>query len=75
MKELHFTRTNGPIDDAIERLMDAAGGIQHRDIIREMILASLKAGQEGDRKADLKLMNTSLKERRFTTKVFGPYRH
>lgn len=75
MKELHFTPTNGPVDDTIERLMDIAGGIQHRDIIREMILASLKAGQEDDRKADLKLMNTSLKEMRFTTKVFGPYRH
>jgi uncharacterized protein (TIGR00730 family) len=75
MTELHFTPTNGPIDDAIERLMDTAGGIQHRDIVREMILASLKAGQEDDRKADLKLMNTSLKEMRFTTKVFGPYRH
>jgi hypothetical protein len=75
MKELHFTPTNGPVDDTIERLMDTAGGIQHRDIIREMILASLKAGQEDDRKADLKLMNTSLKEMRFTTKVFGPYRH
>ncbi len=75
MKELHFTPTNGPVDDAIERLMNIAGGIQQRDIIREMILASLKAGQEDDRKADLKLMNTSLKEMRFTSKVFGPYRH
>ncbi|MGA8282031.1 MAG: Rossman fold protein, TIGR00730 family, partial [Desulfobacterales bacterium] len=71
MKELHFTPTNGPVDDAIERLMDIAGGIKQRDIIREMILASLKAGQEDDRKADLKLMNTSLKEMRFTSKVFG----
>jgi hypothetical protein len=61
MMELHFTPTNGPVDDAIERLMDTAGGIQHRDIIREMILASLKAGQEDDRKADLTLMNTTLK--------------
>lgn len=75
MQELHFTPTNGSVDDAIEGLIDLAGGIEQRGIIREMILASLKAGQEDDRKADLKLMNTSLKEMRFTSKVFGPYRH
>ncbi|MFZ0243584.1 MAG: TIGR00730 family Rossman fold protein [Desulfobacterales bacterium] len=75
MQELHFTPTNGPVDDAIESLINLAGGIEQREIIREMILASLKAGQEDNRKADLKMMNTSLKEMRFTSKVFGPYRH
>jgi hypothetical protein len=39
-----------------------------------MIIASLKAGQETDHPADLKLMNSTLKEMRFTTKIFGPYR-
>jgi len=38
-----------------------------------MIIAALKAGQEEEEKADLKLMNTTLKEMRFTSKVFGPY--
>jgi uncharacterized protein (TIGR00730 family) len=33
------------------------------------------AGQEDDESADLKLMNTTLKEMRFTSKVFGPYRN
>ena len=72
--DLHFTRTNGPVDDAIDRLIEMAGGIQHNEIVREMILAALKAGQENDGQADLKLMNTSLKEMRFTAKVFRPYR-
>ena len=44
------------------------------DIVREIILAGLKAGQENSGRMDLKLMNTSLKEMRFTAKVFGPYR-
>jgi uncharacterized protein (TIGR00730 family) len=73
--ELHFTHTNGPADDAIDRLMELVGGIGRQEIVREMILAALKAGQEDDQQADLKLMNTSLKEMRFTAKVFGPYRH
>jgi uncharacterized protein (TIGR00730 family) len=72
--ELHFTRTNGPVDVSIDGLMELAGDIHHREIVREMILAALKAGQEGDDRADLKLMNSTLKEMRFTTKIFGAYR-
>lgn len=72
--ELHFTRTNGPVDDSIDRLMKEVGGIVNTDIVREIILAGLKAGQENGGRADLKLMNASLKEMRFTAKVFGPYR-
>jgi uncharacterized protein (TIGR00730 family) len=71
--DLHFTRTNGPVDEAIDQLIEIVGNIHHPEIVREMILASLKAGQEGDEKADLKLMNSTLKEMRFTSKVFGPY--
>jgi uncharacterized protein (TIGR00730 family) len=72
--DLHFTRTNGPVDDAIDRLMATAGGIHQPDIVREMMLAALKAGQENPEKADLKLMNSTLKEMRFTAKIFGPFR-
>lgn len=73
--ELHFTRTNGPVDEAIERLIAMAGEVHHADLVREMILAALKAGIEEDQRAHLRLMNTSLKEMRFTGKVFGPYRN
>jgi uncharacterized protein (TIGR00730 family) len=72
--QLHFTRTNGPVDDAIDRLIGEAGDVQRPEIVREMVLAALKAGQEDDERADLKLMNSTLKEMRFTAKVFGPYR-
>jgi uncharacterized protein (TIGR00730 family) len=72
--KLNFTRTNGPIDETIDQLLDLAGEIHHPEIVREMILAALKAGQEDGKKADLKLMNATLKEMRFTTKVFSPYR-
>src|SRR5512137_464078 len=72
--KLHFPRTNGPIDDAIDRLIGQAGGVRRPEYVREMIIAALLAGQENDESADLKLMNTTLKEMRFTSKVFGPYR-
>ena len=73
--KLHFTRNNGPMDDSIHRMIELAGGINNTEIIREMILTALKAGQENYEKADLKLMNSTLKEMRFTSKIFGPYRN
>ncbi len=73
--KLNFTRTNGPLDDLIERVLETAGGIGRPGLVREMIIAALKAGQEADESADLKLMNSTLKEMRFTSKVFGPYRN
>jgi uncharacterized protein (TIGR00730 family) len=71
---LHFTRTNGPIDDTIDGLIKQAGDICCPQYVREMILAALKAGLENERDADLRLMNSTLKEMRFTAKIFGPYR-
>lgn len=73
--ELHFTRTNGPVDEAVDQLMELSGHIHHPELVREMILAALKAGQEEDEKADLKLMSVTMKEMRFSSKVFAPYRH
>jgi uncharacterized protein (TIGR00730 family) len=73
--ELHFTRTNGPVDNAIDQLMALAGPQCCPELVREMILTALKASQEKAEEADLKLMNSTLKEMRFTSKVFGPYRN
>lgn len=61
------------MDELIKNLIETAGGIRNSRLVREMILTSLKAGQEGLDSADLKLMNTTLKEMRFTSKIFGPY--
>jgi hypothetical protein len=73
--KLYFDKDNGPIDKIINQLMETAEGIHRPKYVREMIIASLKAGQEDDKSADLKLMNTTLKEMRFTSKVFGPYQN
>ncbi|HET6514277.1 MAG TPA: TIGR00730 family Rossman fold protein [Thermodesulfovibrionales bacterium] len=74
--QLRFNRCNGPVDKAIDQLIELAGDIHSPELVREMILAALKAAQEErEDKADLKLMNSTLKEMRFTSKVFGPYRH
>ncbi|MBL7031740.1 MAG: TIGR00730 family Rossman fold protein [Nitrospira sp.] len=71
--ELHFTRTNGAADIAIDELIELVDGIEERGFVREMILAALKAGQEKNDRAHMKLMNTTMKEMRFTGKIFAPY--
>lgn len=73
--KLYFNRGNGAVDRMIEQLIETAGGVRSPEYVREMIITSLKAGQEADESADLKLMNTTLKEMRFTSKIFGLYRN
>jgi len=72
--DLRFTSDNGAVDLAIKNLIELAGPIRHRPIVREMIIAALKAGQEDTQLADLKVMCSTLKEMRYTSKVFGAYR-
>lgn len=71
--DINFSRSNGEIDTLVDQLIDRVG-VNHPYIIREMILSALKAGQETDYLADLKLMRTTMKEMRYTNKVFDPYR-
>lgn len=73
--KISFKNENGRLDEVIEELIGLSGDISRPEIVREMIISSLKAGQEDDADINLKLMSTSLKEMRFTAKVFRPYRH
>jgi len=73
MQQIRLRGDNGPVDKVIERLLALTGGIRRPALVREMILTSLKAGQEDTGGVNLKLMNTSLKEMRYTAKVFGAY--
>jgi uncharacterized protein (TIGR00730 family) len=72
--ELSFSRPNAEIDRYISLLLEQAGDIQHPAIIREMLLSVLMIGQDIDYLADLKLINRTLREMRYTAKVFSPYR-
>jgi uncharacterized protein (TIGR00730 family) len=73
--KIDFKKDNGPVDESIYNLIGLSGDIQRPEIVRDMIIAALKAGQEDDGQVDLKLMDTSLKEMRFTAKTFQPYRN
>ncbi len=71
--KISFKRTNGPLDDLIEEIMTMVN-VHHPEIIREMLVNALKIGQENDYLADLKMLRTTMKEMRYTSKMFGPYR-
>lgn len=58
----------------IQELIDTVGGVHHPNLVREMIIAALKAGQETTYLADMKMLNNTMKEMRYTNKVFAPYR-
>jgi uncharacterized protein (TIGR00730 family) len=72
--ELSFSKSNGEIDRLIDELIQKAVGIHHPGTVREMIIAALKAGQETDYLAELKMLNSTIKEMRYTNKIFAPYR-
>ena len=72
--ELSFSKSNGEVDHLINDLIDRIGGVHHPGLVREMIIAALKAGQETDYLAELKMLNHTIKEMRYTNKVFAPYR-
>lgn len=46
-----------------------------RELFREILTTAIKLGRETGDKADLKLVNTTLKELRYSFKIFSPYRN
>lgn len=71
--EISFKKNNGPLDELIDEILSMAD-VHHPKIIREMVISALKTGQENDYLADLKMLRTTMKEMRYTSKMFGTYR-
>lgn len=67
-------RTGKPeLDDRITELVDLAGIGRDRDLVQEMIVSAIRMGREAADRGDLKLVNSTLKELRYTFLVFEPY--
>ncbi|MEW6324688.1 MAG: TIGR00730 family Rossman fold protein [Nitrospirota bacterium] len=65
----------GKLDDQIMALIDACGGSPDADLIKEMIITSLKLVEHQDNRGDLKIMHRAMRELRYAFKVFSAYRH
>jgi uncharacterized protein (TIGR00730 family) len=71
--DISFKRSNERLDELIDEIIGMAE-VHHPEIIRDMVINALKTGQENNYLADLKMLRTTMKEMRYTSKVFGSYR-
>ena len=58
----------------VQELVEAAGGSSDADLIAELITTAIKLQRDGAERGELKLMNTALKEMRYSNLVFTKYR-
>jgi uncharacterized protein (TIGR00730 family) len=62
------------LDQRIRELVADMGGEKPRELIVEMVMTALKMARDQTSVADLKMLNRALKEMRFASRVFEPYR-
>lgn len=62
---------NPELDSALEELVHAASNNENQDLIAELATTVLKLHRDGATRADLKLINTALKEMRYSNLVFS----
>jgi uncharacterized protein (TIGR00730 family) len=63
-----------PFDARVRQLVADWGAEKSPELIEEMIVTALKMARDKMGTADLKLINRSLKELRYSAEVFAPYR-
>lgn len=62
---------NTELDTAISELVEAAGDQANSDIVQEIITTAIKLARDGAERGDMKLVNTALKEMRYSMLVFS----
>jgi len=62
------------IDGLINELARKASSAETEYLLREILTTAVKLGLESSDRGDLKLANNSLKELRYSFKIFSPYR-
>lgn len=62
------------IDDLIKKLAEKSSSPENERLLREIITTTVKLGRESGDKGDLKLVNNTLKELRYSFRIFSPYR-
>lgn len=62
------------IADLVDLVADPGTNPRDREIVRELIVTSLKLLRDDADRGDMKMMNTALKELRYSSLVFGQHR-
>lgn len=61
------------LDTALAGYLDEHAPPAHAELIREMLVTALKLARDGTGRGDLKIINSALKEMRYSFKVLRPY--
>ena len=62
-------------DNLITKLAKLSSSSETEELLREILTTAVKLGLESSDKGDLKLVNSALKELRYSLKIFSPYRN
>jgi uncharacterized protein (TIGR00730 family) len=62
---------NPELDERIRKLVADASGNENQDLIAELVTTALKLHRDGAGRGDLKLINTAVKEMRYSNLVFS----
>ena len=62
------------LDDTIEGLITLAGETDSKDVYFEIMATVMKLIQDKTDRADLKMLNSTFKELRYSMKIFHEYR-
>jgi uncharacterized protein (TIGR00730 family) len=71
---ISYRGQNGEVGMLMDRLIELRGGSPHADLVRDILVTALKLIDDNASRYDLKVINSALKEMRYTAKVFSPYR-
>lgn len=64
------------IDDLINRVLPVGStGARDQDLVHDIINTALKLVKDNTERGDVKMINTALKELRYSFLIFDPYRH
>jgi uncharacterized protein (TIGR00730 family) len=71
--ERRYRTGDEELDRLIDELVEGAGVAPDDDLVFEMVVSSLRLGRETADRGELKLVNSALKELRYSFAVFAPY--
>jgi len=72
-RQVRYRTGNDDIDARIHALVEQAGVYRDEDLVFEMVVSAVRMGRESVDRGDLKLVNSALKELRYSFLVFEPY--
>ena len=75
LKRRNYNTGNPKLDKLIKDLIEKAGGSEHAELLREMMVTVLKFREDGLERGDIKMMTVAMKEMRYALRTFSSYRH